>query len=382
MGTLKDCNRGFAIPLVMIILVVLSVLIMALMNMSMGDAKAAAWQTNTTQAHYLGRSGVHSGVKILQQQLSAGTYTDINTAITAANNHIASNGGPTFSVAGVGTYTIGFTVIDSQTIKITSVGTANGSNRTVTLTTRLSFPASTVTNPDNWVAGINLTHSVNTGANYLGQGVTLEGKPIRSPQGGNNPSTFQASSIIFTDYGGLSLKQINNSVHITFDSEILYFQTGTELNNDSPTATKNGVYFSISDAVVSNRPSGPLAYGISVGFEDVGRYQAFINGMSGGVDYSGYYTDDPIAFPDTYPFLPGVRYGVVYFGGDVTGYSIATDIDEGYYFYAHGVDLKAVDLVDNDLLIPVEDDDLLIKAIEAMFKYTLGSSQPRMWDNK
>jgi Tfp pilus assembly protein PilX len=376
-------EKGIVLPMVIVIVAILTILGVALLGLSVSEAKQAAWQADAVQAQYLGQSGVSVGHKVLQYELSTNTFNNMSDVVTHMNDLVSTRSSMNpeeFGIAGVGTYSVTFEQVDALAIKIKSIGTKNNSNKTVTMTTRLSMPTSSVANPSDWVAGINLTHSITTLTNYLGQGVTFEGKPIQTPQGGNNPSIFQASVLLFTDYQGLSLRQINNSVDITFDTEILYFQTGAVLNGTNPSGGKNNISFGFSMPVGINRPVGRLAYTTNVGFEDVGRYTAFINGIpmeTGFKNYIGEYS--------AYPFIAGHRYGIVRFGEDVTGYGT---IPKGYYFYSSGiggtssVSLKGTNLITNNYLIPIKTDDILIKAVDSLFKYAAGSSDPQMWDNK
>lgn len=394
-------KKGIALPMVVIAVSVLILLGLALYGLAVSEATQSEWQIDTTQAQYMAQSGVNVGVKIMDDELDTYTFLDTETVAAHMNELVESNIGE-YEITGTGSFTIEFEAVDALSLKITSVGKSGGSTKVVTMTTDTSVAAGTVTNPSDWVSGINLTHSVTTGENYLGHGVTLEGNPIQSPQGGLVPSTFQASAILFTDYQDLSLQQINNSVDITFDSEVLYFHSGVELTNLDPTiADKNDILFSFSDSVVAGRPvSGRLAYATLVGLEDIGRYRALIDGVveEGYVsfaptdeedDYYGYYSN--------YAFDPAGQYGVVRFGGDVTGYSGDT-IPAGYYFF-NGVapfSLKYSyygytfeDLIDDKILIPIVDydpavpdekGDILIPAIDRLFKLTLETTDPQMWN--
>ncbi len=371
-------RKGVALPVVLMVMLVLTILITALWSLVTSESRMASYQSRDTQAHYLGRSGVYAGLKLLQTSLNNSSYTDMTALISAMNTKKAGLPATNFSVDNAGTYTLEYQAIDSTQMKVISIGTTLGSSPSsekVTLTLDLAFPASSETNPNEWVSGVNLIHSVTTVDSYKGKGVTLEGHPIRSPQGGHSPSTFQASSILFSDYGGLSFKQIPNSVDITFDSEIIYFQTGVTLNS-----TDDNVVFALSSDVTGNRPPSPSRLYYSdgtVGFENVNRYLAFINGLSftGYYDRSSYYSGSPAV----YNFTAGSRYGIVYFGDDVSEDSTIL-VTKGYYFFENGVDIH--NPITSGQLIAIDSQDIIIKAIESLYKYSVGSSDAFMWSRE
>lgn len=387
-------KKGSALVTVVMIMLVLTILGLSLLGVSLAEAKHAEWEDKRIQSHYIGRSGVYVGLKILNDLLIEEDVTDINTLVTKLNITISALDAGTFKVGDKGSFTLKYEVFESGNVKIRSVGTTAGSSsvsETVTYTVKIIPSMSMQTNPDVWVSGINLKHSINPSnpaLRFLGKGVLLSSKPIQSPQGGGeaNASIFQASVIYFRNNNGLCFKQITNCAPITFDSEIIYFESGVELNK-----TSNPVVLAISESTIKYRmendgvipiycpPEPPLTDPVTpipiLGFEDYGRYKAFI----------GSNTDD---LHSTYKSKFGsANYGVVYFGGDVVVKEKQKDtpimkVNKGYYYFRNGVNLHSLTPTTlGDNLIPIPNNDAIINAIKSLFK-SRARVEDAIWDKK
>lgn len=365
-------NKGSALISVLIIIVVLTLLGTALLNVSFADAKHADIQDDKTQAHYLGRSGLYVGAKILQDTLICNEFIDLQALVDDLNNQITLLPTGSYSITNVGTFALSFENIGNGKMKIVSIGSTESispSSDKVTLTIDILPPMSMLLNPDEWINGINLIKAIGKDKNYLGSGVTLESKPIQSPQGTDQASIFQASIIYFRDHGGYSLRQVTNSVPVTFDAEIVFFESGTMLNK-----TGDPIYLTISSDVLNYRAnnSGILSqYAPAVGFEDYNRYLDFI--MSYTVDRHSSYSAQ---------FLTGINYGVVYFGGDIVadvgGNNTIKKYDKGWYYYKSGINLHQIQ---EGELISIPEDDAIINAIKNMFSFTADMNHA-LWNNK
>jgi hypothetical protein len=383
----KRKNKGSTLILVIIVLAVFSILSVSLLQVGLADAIHAIFEDNRIQASYIGRSGVSVGMKILDNKLFSNTYGTLDALITDLNNYVSGKSYPvkdTRNINNVGSFTLSYEKFNPGQIKIISKGIASRKPTTSSTTTfiiNVTLAISTHSNPAEWINGINLSHSVSPAtpnANYQGKGVVLENRPNQSPQGGHNPSTFRASIIYFRDHDGVSLRQIQNSVPITFDTEIAYFETEVDLN-DTPTP----VFLSLSSGTGSlleyratNTGALPL-YPYQVGFEDRDRYEAFIGSYT--VNYYDSYSSK---------FAAGSHYGVVYFGNDVVrkhnphDTSPVTKVHAGYYFFRSGVNLQEVNLTNPEPdLISINPDDAIIKAIEALFKNS-ASRDGYLWNDR
>lgn len=379
-------KKGLALITVVVVMLVLSILGLSLLGVSLAEAKHAEWEDKRIQAHYIGRSGVYVGIKMLDAKLASENITNINTFVTQLNSYVATLDSSTFKVGDKGTFTLKYEVFESGRLKIRCVGTVNGNpnmSETVTYAVEMIPSMSMLDNPDVWISGINLRHNINRSTNFLGKGVMLSSKPIQSPMGGgaSADSTFQASVIYFKNNNGISFKQITNSVDITFDSEILYFESGVQLNK-----TGDDVFLAISPETIKYRMefSGVLPIycppvGVTpqiVGFEDYGRYKAFI-----GTETKDLHSTYEMNFED------GKNYGVVYFGDAVVVKeknkdTPITNVNRGYYYFKNGVNLRSLTpshLGDN--LIRIPDDDAIIKAIQGLFK-SKTKVDGAFWDRK
>lgn len=365
-------NKGSALISIIMIIVVLILLGAALLNVSFADAKHADIQTKKIQAHYLGRSGIYVGAKILQDTLISDEFIDLQALVDNLNNQVSALPSESYTMTNIGTYALNFENLGNGKMKIVSIGTTDNvspTTDTVTLTINIIPPMTMLLNPDDWINGINLIKGINKDKNYLGSGVTLESKPIQSPQGTDQASVFQASIIYFRDHNGYSLRQVTNSVPITFDGEIIFFESGVLLNK-----TSDPVYLSISSDVLDYRANNQgiiSQYAPAVGFEDYNRYLNFITSHT--IDRHSSYIND---------FLSNNHYGVVYFGGDVVadvgGNSTIKKYDRGWYYYKSGVNLHQIQAGD---LISIPEDDAIINAIKNMFSFAADINNA-LWNNK
>ncbi|MHB8962690.1 MAG: hypothetical protein ACYC5K_06005 [Saccharofermentanales bacterium] len=386
---MKKNNKGAALVSVILVLVVSSILAIALLNLALGNTRQTIVFKKDMQAHYLARSGVNMGVALLDARLTDQTIIDLPTLLTSMSTYISALPASSFSIDTVGSYTVQYEAVNATEVRIISTGTTTETpprSDTVSMTIHLTSPSATIENPSDWVSGNNLNNGIDTSKHYKGKGITFKAKPIQAPQGSTKFSVFQTSAILFTDSDGYSLLQINNCASITFDAEVLYFQSGVMLNDKATTDTQNKVIFTISDEILGQWTSpGRLLTTLSpiVGFESAARYDEFVDGLT----FPGYVNYGGATFDTTYTdFLPDTHYGLVRFGGDVLEpissktYKTHVETDEyQYYFYAHGTELKDIKV---NQLIPIENDDILIKAIESLFKYTITADGARLWSEE
>lgn len=388
-------NKGIALPTVFVVFVVLFVLSIALLQTSFADSQQATWQNNRIQAHYLARSGVYHGIELLDDKLSGST--PFSGTVVELADELQTEAGGEYTIADVGTYTLAFSFgTYSGEIKIISVGqTASNyvSTQVVTYTKELGTSFDFTNPASEWMTGVNLEKAINpsnSNESYLGHAVMLESKnskhPIQSPKGSSSPSTFQASIIFLKDYQGRSLRQITNSIDLTFDGELIFFIGDIEFNKSS-----TPLYLSLSSEVLkqktyeadSNYPQsvleGVLDYGPStapedginlwaVGFEDFDRYKEFAN------------TSDSSYYPPAGSFEPNTNYGVVKLGGGIVDSdetSILTVSDKGYYYFPDGFNLREA----KGDLIKIDDDDPIVDVLDSLMGMSMGDKPP-LWDNK
>lgn len=392
-------EKGAALPTVIMVMLVLYLLGIALLSVSSADVNHATVQYNKSQAHYLARSGVYIGLEELANKLAGDIYQDLDLLVSELNSDMAALN--PVSVPGRGTFSITYERYSGSEIKIRSIGTGTGSPASsdlVTLRVRMGTPASIHNFPDAWYAGINLVKGISTANTYLGSGVMLEGNPTSSPMGsGGNNSTYQASIFYFTENikknspsdSYISLRQVTNSVSLTFDGEIIFFVGRVNLNgqpyNLTPGPTvKDQIYLSLSEEAAYDKVSnsGSILYVTDTAV----RSQLIAEGGTAGVGfesktYYDYFREGkPGDYHNTYNFEENTRYGLVYFGKNLYTSTNTAKLPSGsgYYFFPSGVNLKmpAANLIDK--LIAIDPDDGIIKALEDKFKMTV-SSDPYLW---
>lgn len=381
-GVVIKNNKGLALPTVIMIMVVLFLLGIALLNVSSADVTHAYVQHNNTQAHYLARSGAHVGLEMMENRLNAGNYQNLDDLVTDLNIEAATIN--PVAVPQFGNFNLNYERYSNREVKIFSTGIRTStpvSSDMVTLRVKVIVPATPDNYPEGWYSGINLKKGITTTSSFLGQGVLLEGNPTSSPMGSASSSIFQASIFYFTENikknspsdSYISLRQINNTIPITFDGEIIYFVGRITLNGGS-----DPIYLSLSEAAAMDKLTNPSS--ILYVTDDSVRSILGTDGV--GFENNVYYQYVRQGHPQdyTYAFTPGTRYGVAYFGGNIYSSSGTTLLPSGnkYYFFPSGVNLKDINLT--SLLIPINPDDGIIKALENMFKFS--GTEHYLWDKE
>ncbi|SCZ81732.1 hypothetical protein [Acidaminobacter hydrogenoformans] len=427
-------NKGAALPIVIMVFLVLFILGVLLVNLSRAETTQTSWQNNRIQAHYIARSGVHHGLKILENKLSTPYIGTVKQLVDELQTLVTNP----YSITGVGNYDIEFSEgLYSGEIKITATGETYGymSTSRIVSYTRMLGGTRTLTDASGiWLTGINFDKAINpnnSGESYLGHEVFVKTSnsknTIQSPKGSSNPSTFQASVIVLHDYDNISLRQVTNCITLTFDNELLFFLGGIETNK-----TSDEIIFTISDKVLqqktyndatngydpnypnpdgtgSNRSPIELDFGnaetpedpnpYAVGFESIDRYRTFINPSNPSsvsiTSYSGYSSD----------FDATKKYGIVRIGGegikaDDGTYllripdDIGMNYEKGYFYFQNGVSINKNNISDNSsrfmtniinpskpLLIPIPDTDPIVPILDQWIGKTIGTSDP-YWDEK
>lgn len=393
-------NKGVALVSVLMVFVVLFILGIGLLQVAMADTNQSSWQANRVQAHYLGRSGVHHGIELLESKLT-GTTPYTGTIGSLASSLQSQVGTSTYEIPNVGTYTIRFEEgLYAGQIKIISVGTSTGnpsSSQTVTYIKELGDTFSFTNPASEWMTGINLDKNIspsNVNKSYLGQAVLLQTKnaknSVQSPKG-SGASTFQASIVAFREYDGRSLRQITNSIDMTFDAEIILFigdillnKTGDDLIlTISPDVLKQKTYdkkigYTKSPSILNYGPSippSPAAINTyAVGFEDYERYKYFATQGDSSVSLA-------LSSWSLGNFETGKNYGVVKLGGGINvddGTPVLTVSDKGYYYFKNGVNLRNPGVKG---LVKINDNDPIVKILDSLLGVSIGT-QPPLWNDK
>jgi hypothetical protein len=394
--------KGAALIWVICISMVLMILGSALLDITVANAKQAADSANKNQANFLARSGVNTGLNMLQQQLYNSNngivvpYTD-RAALINALNAMASNGAD-IAVDGAGRFSLRFQDLADGTgnIKIIGVGKSNGSpaaEDTASLTVYLEIPDTSKihTNPDDWISANGgslqsmtsqkeLSHKVDASNKYLGNMVILNGgnKPVRYNQGGSlGESTYRASVIVFKSYadGTACLKQADNTLNMTIDAEIIYFGDSilSSKGKDVRLTTSDEVLNRPIDGVLPVNPNGES-------FSSFNRYAAFVK------SYYPTISDDTLrTYWNSYGFVDGYNYGIVCYKKSIG------NMASNYYFFPsndtmslsalYEEDNAAENVLGNNNCIPIDSRDPIINALEMIYN-TSGNCSVMYWDNK
>lgn len=319
-------EKGAALPIVLIVMLVLIILASALLNVSMANVRQSIHENNRLQAYNLARSGIELAVRKLEVETETNIYTDIaelEPMMTAfSTSTITDLPNASFSVSFV---TSGYTV--EETVKIDGTGTYNGVTETASLILDVSSP---YLNPKNW---INNGWIVNDGLFSKDDAFIV----------------FRTKKNI-----GHAVKKVGNtSAPTTFIAESLHFMDTAE---------------SVSLEVVSNRPftleANLITFITQICIPDNGSGELYLNVLYGGQGLLG---------PDGLPLKPG--YGVVYLPGGIVkrnGSNYTQIFAGGYYYYngntnIAGQSLNLASIGDRAKLIKITDANT-IKYLEDLIK--------------
>ncbi|WP_283408549.1 type II secretion system protein [Anoxynatronum buryatiense] len=337
-------NKGFSLIWVMIVMLVLSILGVALLSVSMAETRHTMRSEHQIQVDYIARSGVEAGY---QKLLGISPRTSVPELVSAANSL------GTTSLQNVplgnGTYSISYIhdADHSALITIRAEGkhhsTALSSIVTLLVPTNVIFNTTPWTEPPNgWWRASNLWDDVNPDVDgtldMTGSAVAFSGSPTKSPQNGKKISVFRANVILFrgTNNSGVTFQQQKNTNDVTFDAEIIIFEGTVRLRDDNKKVT-----FDLSNHML-NGSVIPWTYVGQAGFEDESRYNHFINGSY--EDYDEYQFEEAVA--------DGVKFGLVYFEGNVIKDGTGTIINSGYYYYAQNTNINKSSVVVRDAYEP------------------------------
>jgi len=319
-------EKGAALPIVLIVMLVLIILAAALLNISMANVRQSAYQNNRLQAYNLARSGIELAVRKLQVATEENIYTDITELepimIPFGSTTIANLPNASFSVTFVMS---GYSV--EETVKIVGTGVYSGVTETTSLTLDVSSP---YLNPDNW---INNGWIVNDGLFSKSDAVIV----------------FRTKKNI-----GHAVKKVGNTAApTTFTAKSLHFMDTAE---------------SVSLEVVSNRPftleANLITFVTQISVPDNGSGELFLNVLGGGSGLIG---------PDALPLKTG--YGVIYLPGGVVkrnGNNYTQVFPSGYYYFngntaLAGQALNLASVTDRAKLIKIVDANT-IKYLEDMIR--------------
>jgi hypothetical protein len=397
-------NKGSALVTVIMMMVVLTILGLALLNVSLAETKHSVLQERKIQAHYLARSGVNVGLEVLKSKMPYNN--DIQDLINELNNW-ASVSASLDSPAQINIneeFTLAFELMGSREIKIIAEGIVRGKRavkEVVTLRVKMLTSLLTGGKAEEWYVSHNshnLRHSNNPdtgGYTYLGKGVLMEGKGNSSTHFPSNAggegglSIFQASVMQFLKNNNNVSLDYSGSVQDTrFDAEIIIIDGAIRVpNNDF------NLYLSLTETVAQDKINNndSVLY-----VEDPIVRENIRNGVGfESEEYYNYFIKSSYAHYDDYAFQNNTRYGIVYFGGKLVqgvNDNQVSDAEDrlpnpdsgymkGYFYYPHDINLNPNKTDLSSKLIPIREDDPIISLIEGISKVRI-SSQPYLWDDK
>ncbi len=334
-------EKGFALPLALVVMLVITLLGTALWTYSTSDTIQVAYARDKMQSHYVARSGAEAGLKEIQNQLSSNPDTSFNALFTSLNDFSWSDDGKNMAVS--------FNNPGLNKIKISSFGEADGKDDLMTVQIGLSFDFPKfegITNPPEWVAGnsFNLINSASA-HRFPNNAVTLH-NPL------NNSQTFQyvqlpqqgsitlvSAILYFREKDGKSLYVQGSSGGVTLDATYIHFEGSVEI-------AKTGQNLGHLFLQVSEPISG----------EDDRRITKTL--LEGLTDLDG----EPLIDEED---LIYEYYGLVYFGGPVTNWTSNNNLvpnypEYKYYLFPaapHATNVQFHPTVNAEsLLIPISDE--------------------------
>ncbi|MEN1759286.1 pilus assembly PilX N-terminal domain-containing protein [Anoxynatronum sibiricum] len=341
---IKPCNKGFTLVWVIVVMLVLSILGVALLSVSLAETRHTMRSEHHIQVDYIARSGVEAGY---QKLLGISPRSSVSELVSAANNLGPSN---LQSIPfGNGTYSIDYIFNPDQSALITIRSEAQHVSAPLSSVVTLQVPTNVIFNttpwtepPNSWWRASNLWDSINPDVDgtvdMTSRAVAFSGSPTKSPQNGRNLSIFRANVILFrgTNNSGVTFQQQKNTNDITFDAEILLFEGSVRLRDANKKIT-----FDLSNTMLAGSIN-PWTYAGQVGFEDEGRYNAFISGVYD--DYAEYNFGEAVA--------NDVKFGLVYFEDAVVKDGVGTVISPDYYYFAQNTNINKSSVVIRDAYEP------------------------------
>jgi hypothetical protein len=212
------CKKGSSLILIIFVTAVLLILCTALLGLSLSDTKDSVHQNDKVQAHYIGRSGIDAGMKILKDRILNGSYQTIDSIVSSVNSYAAGLGSISIKdsagTSSVGNFTLQYEKFGPDEIKIISKAVVPKSfevKDTVTYIVKIANSVNFEDNPSEWFTGVNLQKGYGPNNKYL-KGAKLGGKKTQSPKNGS-ASTFRSEIIYFlNNKDNSSFRQVPNSI--------------------------------------------------------------------------------------------------------------------------------------------------------------------------
>jgi Tfp pilus assembly protein PilX len=279
-------KEGIVLVVVLIVMAVLTILGTGILQVSLGEAKQASYEEKRIQAQYLARSGAEAAIGAWSKAISDGATLPsgpANTVYLDNTNQFVTTPPTSY----IGRFTA--TITGTNPVIVSSVGTVDGINQTITATIIISSHTTQVTNEgtemstQNWYAANGkVSNSTPPAHNEL--------NAIINPPSGNGilkfvqtDSIFEAASIdfkvaIWNFKNALVLK----SDKIIFEKLIDFRHGGSLILRVNPGQTRpgkgaqlfgkvqyNGVWYWFSDNMTLTDPLTQLLDPIPVGSADI-----------------------------------------------------------------------------------------------------------------
>lgn len=327
---MKNRQQGIVLPVVLVILLIMSVLGIALIGRMTFDARAEKISEDQMQAHYLARSGLEIGKKILYNpSLQYGDknfylYGDLNNP----DNWTLLNGIlPTAdSIRTNNPIVLESVLISGNNRKMTATGLYNGQKATI----NFNFTVGSL-NSDNLEEPP--TNALDAASAEVGWVHPTNGKIIHDKKSQSMPISFYVDNKIIT------LQRAKATT--TLQSPSMFFKDNTtslEVTNNSVLNLKANYVSFLGDIKLSGTHLGDL--------------NLFVNSNTpstlDGSEIDG---------------IAGQKYGLVYFGKKVytqkknNAPNTYLSIVSGYYYFKNGIEIKdaIASPASDKKLIPVTD---------------------------
>lgn len=274
-------NRGSALIVVLMVMVIMTILGTAILNISLSQTKQASYEDKRLQAHYLARSGAEATLSAWEDPNNVIKPSgDCKTIYLDSSNQFQFVDIPPTNIIGKFDVSVTPPVNIGDDTVITSVGTVGDVKQTVIVTIK-EITTTVPAPPQNSVAGETLgwysfnSGQINTGSNTSGKGkiVNLKAKNgLKIPNKNSPAASFEADQMQFTG----SIQILHNSIILS--AKLISFEVPVNFSNNG---NGNGalVLKVLDTGYVPNNSKFSSPVGV-VFFENVGYY---FKNISGGV---------------------------------------------------------------------------------------------------
>jgi len=318
---MQNRSKGIVLPIVLIIMLILSILGMAILNRSSFDNKAEKVSEDKMQAHYLARSGLEVGKKIINN--STLSYSNQNFYFYGDLNNDASVANWTLKMGALTTadenhpIVVKSVLVSDNDYKMTAKGTYRGQVDTIVY---------------NFTVGASSSATL---TNVPGNALDASSTEVGWVQSANGKIIHDGTETVPVSFYGNNKVITLESRSATLEAPALYFtdtDTSLEVTNNSDLTLKTNFVSFAGDVLLSGNKLGQLILNIN------STTPSTLNGSAIGGNN-------------------GKIYGLIYFHKKVLYKTTDSGLAAGYYYFQNDIDLQTAiaSAASAKLLIPISD---------------------------